>query len=104
MIELALRWADGREATVPCRPDESVLDAAERAGIALPFGCRIGACATCTGHLRSGELHHTREPRALRDRHLDAGYALLCIARPGSDCRIDVGAAVARELVANPWK
>ncbi|MFC7080412.1 2Fe-2S iron-sulfur cluster-binding protein [Halorussus caseinilyticus] len=84
--------------------DETVLAAARREGAGLPFGCRTGACATCTGRVLDGDLEHVRPPRGLKARHLEDGYALLCIAEPRSDCRIEVGAAVANDLVSNPWK
>ncbi len=83
---------------------ETVLQAAERDGIGLPFGCRTGACATCTGRLLSGEIEHEREPRALKSDSVTDGYVLLCIACPKTDCRIEVGTAVHSDLVTNPWK
>lgn len=102
--DIALSWRDGHETRISVAEDETVLEGAERAGVALPFGCRTGACATCTGKLTDGELVHAREPRALKERHLEAGYVLLCVAEPRSDCRIEVGADVQAELVSNPWK
>ncbi|MDL5362780.1 2Fe-2S iron-sulfur cluster-binding protein [Halalkalicoccus sp. NIPERK01] len=101
--EVVLERSD-RVETIDVPGTETVLDAAERAGIALPFGCLTGACATCVGRLLAGEVHHSRPPRALKDRHLEAGYVLLCIARPRAPCRIRVGADVQSGLVENPWK
>lgn len=101
---VTLRWRDGRTETVRVRADETVLAAAEAAGVSLPFGCRTGACATCTGRLLDGRVEHVRPPRALKPRHLDDGYVLLCIARPRAACDVLVGAAVAAELTENPWK
>jgi CDP-4-dehydro-6-deoxyglucose reductase/3-phenylpropionate/trans-cinnamate dioxygenase ferredoxin reductase subunit len=37
-----------------CRPDETVLDAAERAGYRLPYSCRKGVCAACEATLTQG--------------------------------------------------
>jgi len=99
-----LVWRDGRRESIRARADEPVLAAAERAHVGLPFGCRTGACATCTGRLRSGRVEHARPPRALKDRHLESGYVLLCVAEPRADCRIEVGSDVARDLVSNPWR
>ena len=101
---VTLEWPDGRTARLAVGPEETILAAAERAGLGLPFGCLTGACATCTGRVERGRIEHRREPRALKQRHLDAGYALLCIAVPREDCRLRVGAAVQPELVSNPWK
>ena len=106
-------WRDGQDGSdereeheerLSVAGNETVLAAAERAGVALPFGCRTGACATCTARLLEGAVEHRREPRALKDRHLEAGYVLTCIATPTADCRLEVGAAVADDLVSNPWR
>ena len=110
---VVLVWRDGqdgsgergdREERLSVAGNETVLAAAERAGVALPFGCRTGACATCTGQLLDGRIEHARPPRALKERHREAGYVLLCIAEPRSNCRIVVGAGVQTELVSNPWR
>jgi ferredoxin len=101
---VALVWRDGREEAVAVPAGETVLSAAESAGVGLPFGCETGACATCTARLLAGELEHLREPRALKPRHREQGYVLTCIATPASDCRLEVGADVAGDLVSNPWK
>ena len=101
---VTLEWDDGRTVTLEVAAGQRVLAAAEAAGVSLPFGCRRGACGTCTGRLLDGELRHRRPPRALKQRHRDAGYVLLCVATPTTDCRVRVGAAVQDELVSNPWE
>lgn len=40
----------------PAEDGQSVLDAAETAGWAIPYSCRKGVCATCEGTLTSGTL------------------------------------------------
>jgi ferredoxin len=104
-MEARLDWrgSDRRE-TVPVREGQTVLDAAEAAGVGLPFGCRTGACGTCTARLLDGEVVHRRPPRALKDRHLDDGYVLTCIAVPTTDVHLEVGAEIQADLVPNPWK
>lgn len=96
--------ADGRERRIQVPEDRSILDAAEDAGAALPFGCRTGACATCAAQLVEGAVEHRRPPRALKPRHLEEGYVLACVAEPRADCRLRVGSDVAGELVSNPWR
>lgn len=104
-MEVRLCWRDSdRREMLEAAEGESVLEAAEAAGIGLPFGCRTGACGTCTALLLEGEMTHRRPPRALKDRHLANGYVLTCIAVPETDARLEVGAAVQRDLVPNPWK
>jgi NAD(P)H-flavin reductase/ferredoxin len=44
----------GTEIVFDCRSDETVLDAAERAGYALPYSCRKGVCAACEATLTRG--------------------------------------------------
>ena len=40
----------------PCEPNESVLDAARRAGYEIPYSCRKGVCGTCKGRIVTGEV------------------------------------------------
>jgi len=101
---LELVRVDGSETAVEARGDETVLEAAERAGAFLPFGCRTGACGTCTARLLDGAVCHERPPRALKSRHREDGHVLTCVAVPEERCRLRVGADVAGELVENPWK
>jgi len=103
MATVRLRWRDGRGASVTA-DDEPVLDAAEESGLSLPFGCRTGACGTCTGRLLDGEVVHERPPRALKPHHLDDGYVLTCIAVPTGDCTVEVGTDVHHDLLVNPWR
>ncbi|QLG61895.1 2Fe-2S iron-sulfur cluster-binding protein [Halorarum salinum] len=103
MATVRLVWRDGREATVTAT-DETLLEAAEHADFSLPFGCRTGACATCTGRLLDGDSTHVRQPRALKQRHRDDGYVLLCIARAKNDSAVEVGVDVHNDLLENPRK
>jgi ferredoxin-NADP reductase/DMSO/TMAO reductase YedYZ heme-binding membrane subunit len=73
----------GTRADISAHADESVLDAALRAGIDLPYSCRDGVCGTCRAKLTSGQVH---QPRAeLSPAEVDAGYVLTCQARPRSE-------------------
>ena len=73
------------------RPGETVLEAALRQGIGLPYGCRNGACGACKGVLRSGELAYGEyQERALHDAEKAAGKALTCCTRPLTDIVFEV--------------
>jgi NAD(P)H-flavin reductase/ferredoxin len=67
----------------PCEPEESVLDAAERAGYSLPYSCRKGVCSTCEGELCAGTVQAGSDEMAGPSNHV-----LLCLAKPRSDLRI----------------
>jgi ring-1,2-phenylacetyl-CoA epoxidase subunit PaaE len=75
---------DGKRREVPVAEGESVLDAALRAGMDLPFACKGGMCSTCRAYLVEGEapmdVNYSLEPWELK-----AGFILTCQARPMSD-------------------
>jgi ring-1,2-phenylacetyl-CoA epoxidase subunit PaaE len=73
---------DGRRRTFPMAAgDASVLEAAERAGLALPFSCRSGICATCRARITDGAAVMTHNI-ALEPWEIEAGFVLCCQARP----------------------
>jgi CDP-4-dehydro-6-deoxyglucose reductase len=66
--------------------NESVLDAALRQGIVLPYSCHNGSCGTCKGRIVSGTVDYGQyDPAALSDVERADGLALFCQARPLSD-------------------
>ena len=75
---------DGRRRVFTMLPtDASVLDAAGRAGLDLPFSCRAGVCSTCRARVVNGSATMTHNV-ALEDWEIDAGFILCCQARPTS--------------------
>jgi ferredoxin len=74
--------------TVPCRAAQSVLHAAESAGLPLPFSCREGKCGTCRSRLLSGRVD-MQHAGGIRQRQIDMGDILVCCSRPLSDLVID---------------
>ena len=126
--EVTLEWPDGRTETLAVGPRETVLEAAGREGIRLPYDCRKGSCTACVGRLRSvgaddsksdaaagggdraddpidaaAAFDYRRTPTALTDREQRDGYVLLCIALVGADCRVEVGPTVRAEVGGSPW-
>ena len=71
--------------------DESVLDAALRQGLALPYGCRNGACRSCKGSILEGQVEYPGGiPKSLTSLDVAQGFALLCTAHATTDLRIAV--------------
>ena len=60
--------------------DDTVLDAASRAGLELPFSCRAGVCSTCRTKVVSGAVEMDQN-YALEDWELEQGYVLACQSR-----------------------
>ena len=74
----------------PAEPGEVVLDAAQKAGLVLPYGCRDGACGSCKGKLISGTVDYgDYAEKALPAEEKANGAVLFCQAKPLSDIVIE---------------
>ena len=69
---------------------QTILQAALRQGVFLPFACGHGTCATCKCDLLEGDVNHgNASPFALMDTERDEGKMLACCAVPESDLIIE---------------
>jgi len=74
-----------------CASDETVLEAAMKADLILPYGCRNGACGSCKGRILSGEVDYgPHQASTLTDEEKRAGLALFCCAKPLTELTIEV--------------
>lgn len=81
--------ASGHKFTI--EENETVLEAALRQGVGLPYGCRNGACGKCAGELISGEVNYEEGALKSGAKKLEAeGKTLFCQARAKSDLEIKV--------------
>ncbi len=83
--------------------NKPLLNTLEDHGVLLPYGCRYGGCISCAAKLLSGDVDQS-EGVALNGRQMADGYVLLCVARPQSDCTLEVGVESHDKLYRNPFQ
>lgn len=81
---------DGVRHSFACRGDQTVLQAAEAAGVPLPSSCCSGVCTTCAARLNSGSVHQP-DAMGVKAELRQQGYALLCVSFPRSDLDVLAG-------------
>lgn len=82
---------------------QTILDAALRQGVWLPFACGHGTCATCKCQLVEGDIDHgNASPFALMDMERDEGKILACCAIPQSDLVIEADIDVDEDFAGHP--
>jgi len=86
----------GSERRFTAAADENLLDAARRAGLALPYSCLAGRCASCKATLIEGTVAYPQQPPlALSAAEQAQNQVLLCQAVARSDLTL-----VAREVAS----
>jgi ferredoxin len=78
----------GTTTTLSVPEDQTVLDAAQAAGLKLPTSCGAGVCTTCAALVLEGQVDQTDGMGVSPDLQAQ-GYALLCVAYPRSDLKIE---------------
>jgi CDP-4-dehydro-6-deoxyglucose reductase, E3 len=72
-------------------PGETILAAARRAGLALPYSCLSGSCGSCKSRLIEGAVSYPyNPPAALSEEERSTGQALLCQAVASSDLTLAI--------------
>lgn len=91
MPTIELVFADAERFTIDAKPDETVLGAARRHGLALAADCESGDCQTCRANLRAGTVAYPAGlTLSLSDTDRAAGAALCCVAAPCSDLVVEL--------------
>lgn len=75
---------DTAEIAFDCTSGQSVLDAALRAGIELPYSCRKGVCGSCAGSIAAGQVTGINGA-AIRNDACASGQVLYCMCTPVAD-------------------
>ncbi len=81
---------DGEQFTFPCRADQTVLNAAEAAGVTLPSSCCSGVCTTCAALITEGSVEQP-DAMGVKGELQEQGYSLLCVAFPRADLTLKAG-------------
>lgn len=98
MFKVTLKTS-GRQFSVAA--GETVLEAAQRAGVALPYSCRAGVCGSCKASLLEGRCEYPRNPPLALNADEQAHHAvLLCQAVPGSDLLLEAREVTSVEDIA----
>ncbi len=80
--------SSGRE--FRARPEETLLTAALRQGIVLPYSCKNGTCSSCKCKLVDGTvIYPFNPPEALSTEDIASGHALACQAVATGDVTIE---------------
>jgi ferredoxin len=78
----------GTTHTIEVPEDKQILLAASAAGIDLPSSCNAGVCTTCAAQLLEGTVEQS-DGMGLSPELQTEGYALLCVAYPRSNLKIE---------------
>ena len=81
---------EGDSYKFPCSADQTVLNAAEAAGVLLPSSCCAGVCTTCAASIQSGQVHQP-DAMGVKEELREKGFALLCVSYPRSDVQFTAG-------------
>ncbi len=102
MTSMTITLANRSGASYRVDPRRPLLDSLREQGVDLPYGCRYGGCISCAAKLIEGKVDQRRQV-ALNNRQLAFGYVILCVARPMTDCTLEIGVESHDRLYRNPF-
>lgn len=92
--------------TIDCPDDKYILDAAEEAGLDLPATCRGGICGACVVRVAKGAVDQSDIDDltfTLEEEQIEAGMALICMARAKGDCELETQCDWGLSLGIKEW-
>lgn len=78
----------GSTHTIQVPEDQTILEAAHAVGLDLPVSCSAGVCTTCAALISEGSVNQADGMGVSTELQAD-GYALLCVAYPTSDIKLE---------------
>ena len=94
--------ANRDNATYEVSARRALLASLRAQNVDLPYGCRYGGCITCAAKLTAGSVDQSQQV-ALNNRQVNAGYVILCVAKPTSDITLEIGVESHDKLYRNPF-
>ena len=73
---------------IPIDPLQTLLEAADNAGVRIDSLCRAGVCGTCRVHVNGGDI--CCESLALEAEDREQGYVLACVSTAATDCSVEI--------------
>ena len=80
----------GEKTVIPCKAEESLLWAMERAGIKAPAHCRSGECGWCHSRLVKGRVYIPAEADVRRLGDIKFNWIHPCVSFPLSDIELGI--------------
>jgi ring-1,2-phenylacetyl-CoA epoxidase subunit PaaE len=68
---------------------DTILQAAQKNGITLPYSCNTGRCATCAAYCRKGSVTMSNN-EVLTDTDLQVGLVLTCTGYAATDLELEI--------------
>lgn len=77
-----------KEYTISVQYPDSILRAAKKQGLSLPYSCEAGRCGNCVAKCTKGNVWHSYN-EVLTEKELAQGLVLTCVGHPvGGDVRL----------------
>jgi ferredoxin-NADP reductase len=74
----------------PVHYPDTILRAAKKASISLPYSCEAGSCGNCVARLKKGKVWHSAN-EVLTDKEIEQGLVLTCVGHPvGGDIVLEI--------------
>lgn len=80
---------NNRQYAITVQYPDTILKAAKRNGISIPYSCEFGRCGTCVAKCTSGKVWMSNN-EVLTDTELNQGLILTCVGYLLSDAEIEI--------------